>query len=179
MAAQRKPSELWLLLFGAAALVLGLAILAASWWKGPQSRERLSLIEHFGRMVVTTPLVRYGGIGHRQSSGTYRTQDIPLLAAGRISGTYRPVQTLWVDDLDRISRGQKLNFLVDPGRRLVYQATTNGRVLLAYEETAAKLRETVRQNMLFGVAFVAIGVFWFAPIVRRHWQHTRAGHQPS
>ena len=179
MAAQRKSSELWRLLAGAAAMALGLAMIAASWWKGPLPRERLSLIEHVGPMVVATPLVRYGGPGHRQSSGTYRTQDIPLLAAGRLSGTYRPVKTLWVDDLDRISRGQKLSFLVDPGRRLVYEATTNGRVLLAYEETAAKLNETVRQNMLFGLGFVAIGGFWLAPIVWRHWRRERESREPS
>jgi len=179
MTGQRKPSELWRLLIGAAMLALGIIVVAASWWKGPLSRERLSLIEQFGPMTVATPLVRYGGPGHRQSSGTYRTQDIPLLAAGRISGTYRPAKTLWVDDLDRIPRSQKLSFLVDPGRRLVYEATTNGRVLLAYEETAAKLNETVRQNMLFGLGFVAIGGFWLAPIVWRHWRRERESREPS
>jgi hypothetical protein len=179
MAAQRKPSELWRLLIGIAMLALGTIAVAVSWWKGPLSRERLSLIEHVGPMNVATPLVRYGGPGPRQSSGTYRTQDIPLLAAGRIAGTYRPVKTLWVDNLDRISRGQKLSFLVDPGRRLVYETTTNGTVLLAYEETAAKLNDTVRQNMLFGLAFVAIGAFWLAPIVWRHWQRERESRATS
>lgn len=179
MAAQRTPSEFWQLLIGAVMLALGVIVVAVSWWKGPLSRERLSLIEQVGPMNVATPLVQYGGPGPRQSSGTYRTQDIPLFAAGRISGIYRPARTLWVGDLDRIPRGQRLSFLVDPDRRLVYEATTSGRVLLAYEETAAKLNDTVRRNMLFGLAFVAIGGFWVGRIARRRREYARESRQPS
>jgi hypothetical protein len=159
---QRTKGDYWVLLLATLACCAGLYLLGAAWWNRPIPRDELLLVEHVGSPVVEMPLVRYGGMGSRQPRGTYRTQDVRLTTVGRHSGTYRPASTLWIDDLDQVSRGQKLNFLVDPGSRLIYEVTADARVLLGYEETADHRRSAARRALLFGLGFLAFGSCWIA-----------------
>lgn len=164
---QRTKGDYWVLLLATVACLVGLYLLCAAWWIRPIPRNELLLVEHVGSPIVEMPLVRYGGMGSRQPRGTYRTQDVRLTSAGRHSGTYRPASTLWIDDLDQVTRAQKLNFLVDPGSRLIYEVTVSGRVLLGYEETADHRRSAAWHALLFGLGFIAIGGFWIARSTKR------------
>jgi hypothetical protein len=159
---QRTNGDYWVLLLATLAWFVGLYLLGAAWWNRPIPRGELLLVQHVGSPIVDMPLVRYGGMGSRQPRGTYRTQDVRLTSAGRHSGTYRPASTLWIDNLDQVSRGQKLNFLVDPGSRLIYEVTADGRVLLDYEETADHRRSAAWRALLFGLGFLAFGSCWIA-----------------
>lgn len=164
MAGKWTGADYWALAFSAFGLGLGLFMLAAAWWKGPTAREQLVLVEEKAPMIVEMPLVSYGGLGARQTRGTYRTQEIRLYGAGRHSGLYRPAKNLWVDDLDRVPSGQKVLFRVDPGTSLIYEATSNGRVLLSYERTAARLNEQFWQILLIGLGLLAFGLGWLAKL---------------
>lgn len=168
MAAPSKAGEFWRLIVGVSALAFGCFLLGAAWQKRPLSKEQLSLIEQVGPLYVQMPLVRYGRLGRRESTGTYRTQDI-MLTSGRISGAYRPPRYLWVDDLDRVQRGQKLRFLVDPHDRVVYEAVTNGKKLLSYEESAANLNDSAQKGFMYALGFLAMGGFLVAPVMWRRW----------
>lgn len=173
MAAPSKAGEFWSLIVGVPALAFGSYLIGAAWQKLPLSKEQLSLIEQVGPLYVQMPLVRFGGLGRRESTGTYRTQDI-MLTFGRVSRVYRPPKYLWVHDLDQVQRGQKIQILVDPHDRVVYDAVTNGKKLLAYEEAAASLTDSARKGLLFALGFLGMGCFLVGPIVWRRWNGSKS-----
>jgi hypothetical protein len=158
---------------GLGAAGFGLFMALAGWQAGPLPRDRLSVAEHVGPISVEMPIIS-DGIGRNR--GGYRTQLLPLVASGRMLQTYAPPRNLWVDDLDTIRSGQTLRFLVDPDAGLVYEATSAGRTLLAYEASAAKLRDSARNRILIGLGFLAFAAWQFGKLLlRRRQDRSRGG----
>lgn len=164
MAGERAPSDGWTLFIGAIAVLAGLYLLASGWSGLPLSRETLAIADHVGPLDVDMPLVSEG-LGRNR--GNYRTQLIPLAAAGQPVKTYSPARTLWVSDTGTVRFGQTLRFLVDPQAGLIYEATSQGRTLLHYDETAANLRSSARMRMLFGAALLVFAAYQAATILLR------------
>jgi hypothetical protein len=134
-------------------VLLGLFLLLKGITTHPPERAALTAADHVGPISYTTPLVSYGS---GRSRGTYRTQMIPLAVPGFGGMQVSPPPTLWVDDLDRLRYGQRVQFLVDPHTRTVFEATTDGRTLLAYEASAANRRG--RGGGLILAGLVCLGV---------------------
>jgi hypothetical protein len=173
MAEVPKPPNFWNWLGAAISLVLGLWLLIAGWRTLPLARGDLLVADHVGRMSYSTPLMRVST--GRRGTATYRTQDLRLVVISdnpRINyqQLYRPARGLWVDGIDRLDHGQQVRFLVDPGRRLVYEATSRGRTFLAYDDTAEALTSGAHRSLLFGFILLA-GVVWHLwPLASRHWR---------
>jgi hypothetical protein len=151
-------------LAAAAALLAGLYCVASGWANRPLPRENLAVADHVGPIDAEMPLVREG-FGNR--SGTYRTQRIPLAAVGQPMMTYSPPRTLWVPDIGTARYGQALRFLVDPQARLIYEATTQGRTLLSYDDSADNLGHSARNRMLAGGGLVAFAAYQAIALARR------------
>lgn len=173
MAEAAKPPDFWSWLGAAISLVLGLWLLLAGWRTLPLARGDLLVADHVGPMSYSTPLMRVST--GRRGTTTYRTQDLWLVVINdnpRINyqQLYRPVRGLWVDGIDRLDHGQQVRFLVDPGHKLVYEATSRGRTFLAYDDTAEALRNGARRSMLFGFALLGSVAWHLWPLARRHWR---------
>lgn len=166
MSERRKLSEAWASTIAViAALVAGLLLFNA-WSRLPLPRDGLTAVDHAGPLLVDTPLVRYGVIGARQKSGTYRRQEVRL-TAGPLPGVYRPPKFLWVDDIDQAGSGQTLRFLVDPREHLIYEVRMNGRLLLAYDRAVEQLSSEAQDVALFGAGFLAIAFWMGGPVLWR------------
>ena len=173
MAEAAKPPDFWAWLGAAISLVLGLWLLVAGWRTLPMARGDLLVADHVGPISYDTPLMRVSS--GRRGSATYRTQDLWLVVRGdnpRINyqQLYRPARGLWVDGIDRLDAGQQVRFLVDPGHKLVYEATSRGKTFLAYDDTAETLTSGARRSFLFGFALLAGAVWHLWPLARRHRQ---------
>ncbi len=163
-ATDSKLSDGWIVAIGLGLAAFGLYLAAMGMTGFPLAREKFAIAEHVGPITIDTPLVHeWSG----RSSGSYRTQRIPLAVAGQPAGIYAPARTLWVRDTDNIRYGQKLRFLVDPGRMLVYEATTEGRPLLSYDETAANLTGSARMRLLIGLGLLALAAWQGVSIILR------------
>ena len=142
----------------------------AGWLARPLPREKLAIAEHVGPISVEMPIISEG-IGRNR--GGYRTQRLPLVASGRMLQTYSPPRTLWVDGLDNIRWGQPLRFLVDPDAGLIYEATSAGRSLLSYDESAANLQDSARNRILMGLGVLAFAAWQFGTLLHRRLQDRR------
>ena len=128
------------------------------------AREQLAVADHVGPISIDTPLVQESNGRHRSN---YRTQHIPLAAAGERVRIYAPAPTLWVRDTDNIRYGQQIRFLVDPDRAIVYEATSQGRTLLAYDETAENLSGSARSRLLAGLGLIALAAWQLGAMILR------------
>lgn len=177
MAEPAKPPDFWAYLGSGISLLLGLWLLVGGWRTLPLARGDLLVADHVGPMSYSAPLISYRS--GRSGSGTYRTQDLWLVATGdrghiHYKRRYRPVRGLWVDGIDRLDHGQQVRFLVDPNLQLVYEATSRGKTFLSYDETAETLTGAANRQFLFGFALLA-GVLWqLWPLASRYW-HERQG----
>lgn len=160
MATVSKPLYVWATLIAAVIIVFGLFVLVTGWRAMPLPREGLAVVDHIGPIDVDTPPVAQG-------QGSNRTQHIPLVAAGRVEQVYSPAPTLRVDGTDQLRSGQPVRFLVDPKAGLIYEATTQGKTLLAYEDTASNLGASARNRILLGFGALVLGGFRLA---RAHWR---------
>lgn len=151
-------------------------MVVAGWLARPLPREKLTIAEHVGPISVEMPIVS-DGIGRNR--GGYRTQRLPLVASGRMLQTYSPPRALWVNDLDNIRWGQPLRFLVDPDAGLVYEATSAGRSLLSYDESAANLQESARNRILIGLGVLAFAAWQFGTLLHRRRQERREARSPQ
>lgn len=183
MAEAAKPPSFWNWLGAAISLVLGLWLLLAGWGAMPLARGDLLVADHVGPMSYSTPLIRVSK--GRRGTATYRTQDLWLVVISdnprvNYQQLYRPARGLWVDGIDRLDRGQQVRFLVDPGHKLVYEATSRGMTFLAYDDTAEALTSSARRSMLFGLALLASLAWHLWPLARRHWRERQgAGETPG
>lgn len=148
----------------------------AGWLARPLPREKLAIAEHVGPISVEMPIISEG-IGRNR--GGYRTQRLPLVASGRSLQTYSPPRTLWVDGLDNIRWGQPLRFLVDPDAGLIYEATSAGRSLLSYDESAANLQDSARNRILMGLGVLALAAWQFGTLLHRRRQDRRQTRPPQ
>ncbi len=129
--------NVWGVLWLIAVTLMGLYLLAQGFAARPPERSALTAADHIGPVSYSMPLVSYS---RGRSRGTYRTQLISLTLPGFGWMQVSPPPTLWVDDLDRLRADQRVRFLIDRHFRIVYEATTEGRTLLAYEASAANRR---------------------------------------
>jgi hypothetical protein len=144
--------------FGSGLLALGgLVVAAMSVVRLPPSREALAVAEAVAPIHVTDELVRESS--GRHSSGTWRRQNISVAGGGRSYLVVSPPRTLWVPDIDRLDRGTRVRFLIDPDRRLVYEAKLGERVLLAYETSAGQQRRAALYALALAAGLVAMGGF--------------------
>jgi hypothetical protein len=160
------------MMLGVGATAVGLYVAATAWARFPLPREQLSVAGHVGPISIDTPLVQEG-TGRNQ--GSYRTQRIALVATGHPLKIYSPARTLWVENTDRIRWGQPLHFLVDPDRGLIYEATTEGRTMLSYDDTVGNLSASARNRLLVGLALLAFAIWQFGTVFQRH----RPGRSPN
>ncbi|RXT56687.1 hypothetical protein B6S44_06445 [Bosea sp. Tri-44] len=172
MAEAAKPPDFWSWLGAAISLVLGLWLLIAGLRTLPLARGDLLVADHVGPINYSAPLMR---VSSGRGSSTYRTQDIPLVALGDNQQIYRqryyrPARGLWVDGIDRLDSGQQVRFLVDPGRQLVYEATSRGKTFLAYDATAETLTSAAYRSMLFGFALLGSVAWHLKPLASRYWR---------
>jgi hypothetical protein len=173
MAEPAKPPDFWAYLGSGISLLLGLWLLVGGWRTMPLARGDLLVADHVGPMSYSAPLISYRS--GRSGSGTYRTQDLWLVATGdrghiHYKRRYRPVRGLWVDGIDRLDHGQQVRFLVDPNLQLVYEATSRGKTFLSYDETAETLTGAANRQFLFGFALFAGAVWQFWPLASRYWR---------
>lgn len=181
MAEAAKPPDFWSWLGAAISLVLGLWLLIAGWRTLPLARGDLLVADHLGPISYDTPLMRVSS--GRSGSATYRTQDLRLVAIGTNQQIYhqrlyRPARGLWVDGIDRLDPGQQVRFLVDPGHKLVYEATSRGKTFLAYDDTAEALTSGARRSFLFGLALLAGAVWHLWPLGSRWWRERQGAGAP-
>jgi hypothetical protein len=145
--------------FGSGLLVLGgLVVAGMSVVRLPPSREALAVAEAVAPIHVTDELVRESG-GRHSSGGTWRRQNIPVAGGGRSYLVVSPPRTLWVPDIDRLAPGTVVRFLIDPDRRLVYEAKLGERVLLAYETSAGQQRRGALYALALAAGLLAMGGF--------------------
>ncbi|MBY0361795.1 MAG: hypothetical protein K2X45_07795 [Phreatobacter sp.] len=133
--------------------LLGLILLLTGLAGRPPERNALARVDHVGPLSHTMPLVTYTR-GKRK--GTYRTQKIPLTVPGHGFFEVTPPPTLWIDDIDNLRSGQRVQFLIDPGTRMVFEATSGDRTLLAYADSLANRRR--RSTGLIVAGLFCIGV---------------------
>ena len=176
MAEPAKPPDFWAFLGSGISLLFGLWLLVGGWRTLPLARGDLLVADHVGPLNYSAPLISYRS--GRSGSGTYRTQDLSLVATGDgpriyLRRYYRPVRGLWVDGIDRLDHDQQVRFLVDPNLRLVYEATSRGKTFLAYDDTAEALRSAANRQFLFGFALFAGAVWQFWPLASCHWRERR------
>jgi hypothetical protein len=156
--------NVWGVLWLIGIVLLGLFLLLKGFTTQPPERSALTAAEHVGPISYSTPLVSYGS---GRSRGTYRTQLIPLAVPGFGGMQVSPPPTLWVDDLDRLRHGQRVQFLIDPHARMVFEATTEGRTLLSYEASAASRKG--RGNGLILAGLFCLGVAGLHGFSLRKW----------
>ncbi|MCP4565821.1 MAG: hypothetical protein GY873_12635 [Bosea sp.] len=181
MAEAAKPPDFWSWLGAAISLVLGLWLLIAGWRTLPLARGDLLVADHVGPISYSTPLMRVSS--GRSGSATYRTQDLWLVAIGGnqqvyYQRLYRPARGLWVDGIDRLDAGQQVRFLVDPGHKLVYEATSRGKSFLAYDDTAEALTSGARRSFLFGFALLGSVAWHLWPLASRWWRERQGAGAP-
>lgn len=133
--------------------LLGLVLLLTGLASRPPERSALARVDHVGPLSHTMPLVTYD-CGKRNC--TYRTQRIPLTVPGRGFIEVTPPPTLWIDGIDNLRSGQRVQFLIDPGTRMVFEATSGERTLLAYADSLANRRRR-NTGLIFGGLF-CIGI---------------------
>jgi hypothetical protein len=121
----------------------------------PPWRGSLVVAEAVAPVQVTDELVHE--TSGRWGSATYRRQNIAVSGGGRGHLIVSPPRTLWVPDLDRLERGTKVRFLIDPGTRIVYEATLGGRVLLSYDASAAQRRSGALVGLGLGSVLLVVG----------------------
>lgn len=171
MAEPAKPPDFWSYLGAIISFGLGVWLLVGGLRTMPLARGDLLVADHVGPMSYSSPLMR---VTSGRGSSTYRTQELWLVALGDDQkiyrrNMYRPVRGLWVDGIDRFDHGQQVRFLVDPRLMLVYEATSQGKTFLAYDDTAEALTSASNRQFLFAFALFA-GVVWHVwPLARRYW----------
>lgn len=128
-------------------LAVGSVVMLIGYAALPLARDALTIVDATGPIVGTSELITESrGRGYR----SYRKQTIWLRAGRYGSLGASPPKYLWVDDLDRIGSGQIVRFLVDPDRSIIYEATSEGRTLLAYAAAADKLKGHGLSYLLLG-----------------------------
>ncbi|WP_342360621.1 hypothetical protein [Terrarubrum flagellatum] len=153
---QSTDREIKVLICSIVLAIIGLGVIAYGWLSLPIAREQLSIAEDSAPISYSTPIIdsSYGDV-----ISNYRTQDIRLSALNSFRH-YRPAPNLWVNDLESVKSGASVRFLVDPASHIIYEAAAEGRTLLAYDDTRAKLNGPARGRMLAGIVLMAIGAFW-------------------
>lgn len=151
--AREEPTPLGVL-WSAGLVLVGLVLLGLGWSGLPPSRSSLVAVEHRGRVIVTTELITEQA---RRGNTTYRTQRISLNVPAFGYRVVSPARTLWVDDIDRVRPDQVVRFLVDPRSDLVFEATSDGRTLLSYDETAGKRSGRGWTMMAIGLIMLTVG----------------------
>jgi len=180
MAEAEKPPDFWSYLGAAISFCLGVWLLVGGLRTLPLARGDLLVADHVGPISYSMPLMRVSS--GRRGSTTYRTQDIPLVALGDnqriyLRKMYRPVRGLWVDGIDRLDHGQQVRFLVDPNRQLVYEATSQGKTFLAYDETAETLKSAANRQFLFAFGLLASIAWHMWPLASRWWRERQGADQ--
>jgi hypothetical protein len=140
--------NVWGVIWLIGVVVMGLFLLFKGFATQPPERSALTAADHIGPISYSTPLVSYS-TGRRR--GTYRTQSIPLAIPGFGLSHVSPPPTLWVNGIDSIGYGQRVEFLVDPHGLMVFEARSGGRTLLSYEASAANRRARGRGLILAGL----------------------------
>jgi hypothetical protein len=146
--------NIWGVLWLIGVVLLGLFLLLKGATTRPPTREALTVADHVGPLSYTTPLVRVSR--GRRGTATYRTQIIPLSVPGLGYMQVSPPPTLWVDGIDQLRYGQRVEFRIDPHARMVFEATSGGRTLLSYAESEANRRSRSNGLILAGLFCLAV-----------------------
>ncbi|QCK85728.1 hypothetical protein E8L99_08105 [Phreatobacter aquaticus] len=160
----RTEPSVWSLLWSIGLIAAGIVLLGWGWSTLPPGKTVLTVVEQIGPPSVTTELIREYS---RRGDTTYRTQRIALQVPGKGVHIVSPARTLWVGDLDTVRRDQAVRYLVDLDQQIVFEATTDGRTLLAYEQTAGNRTGYGRALMIIGLIMLVIGAFQLAPLWRQ------------
>ncbi len=147
-------SDVWGILWMVGLAMLGLILLLTGLANRPPERSGLTAAEHVGPISYTTPLATVSN--GRRGNATYRTQKIPLAVPDFGLIEVSPPPTLWVDGLDNLRYGQRVRFLIDRHARIVFEATSDGRTLLAYADSLANRRR--RSNGMIVAGLFCMGV---------------------
>ncbi|MGA0597174.1 hypothetical protein [Enterovirga sp. CN4-39] len=151
-----EPSLGAVLWFGGLALA-GLVIAVMAFRALPVAREALAVAEAVAPVYAADEWVREGG--GKWGTTTRRRQDIAVAGSGRGYLIVSPPRSLRVPDIDRLPQGIPLRFLIDPERRLIYEARLGERVLLAYAKSAEALRNPALAVLAGSLAVAAAGGF--------------------
>jgi hypothetical protein len=146
-------SAIWGILWAVGIAVLGLILLFSGFASRPPERSALTVADHVGPVSYTTPLVTVSG-GRRNS--TYRTQNITLAVPGSGLMVVSPPPTLWVDGLDDLRAGHRVRFLIEPRSRMVFEATSGERTLLAFADSLANRRRRSTGLIVGGLFCLAV-----------------------
>lgn len=146
----------WGVLWLIGVTLVGLVLLFRGATSRPPERAALTVADHVGPISYTAPLVTVSR--GRRGNSTYRTQMIPLSVPGFGFMQVSPPPTLWVDGIDRLSYGQRVEFRIDPHARMVFEATSGGRTLLSYAESEANRRGRSNGLILAGLFCLGIAV---------------------
>lgn len=160
---QAKPTPLGVL-WCAGLVLVGLGLIGFGWSSLPPARALLSVVEQRGQPRVSTELITEQS---RHGNTSYRTQRISLNVPGFGARIVSPARTLWVDDIDRVRPDQVISFLVDPVTDILFEATTEGRTLLAYDTTAGARSGRGWTLIAIGFVMLAAGAIQLAPIFRQ------------
>ncbi len=151
----REPSLWGAVWFGGIALA-GLVLAIYCLLRLPPARASLAAAEAVAPIHVTDELVHET---RRRGASTWRRQNVAVAGAGRGHLVVSPPRTLWVPDIDRLDRGTKVRFLIDPDARLIYEARLGERVLLSYETSAGSRRGAALGGLGFAGLMLAVGGF--------------------
>ncbi|UZF94650.1 hypothetical protein [Bosea sp. NBC_00550] len=58
---------------------------------------------------------------------------------------------------------------------MIYEATTEGRTMLSYDDTVGNLSASARNRLLVGLALFAFAIWQFGTVFQRH----RSGRSPN
>ena len=155
--AKRRDTSVWGVVWYGGLALAGLVVAGVAFARLPPSRGALAVAEAVAPIRVTDELVRVSS--GRHGFATYRKQNISVAGGGRGYLVVSPPRELWVPDIDRLDRGTKVRFLIDPHDRLIYEARLGERVLLAYETSAGQRREAALGVLGFGALLLAVGAF--------------------
>ena len=151
-----EPSLGAVLWFAGLALA-GLVIAAMAFRALPVAREALAVAEAVAPVYAADEWVQEGS--GKWGTTPRRRQDIAVAGSGRGYLIVSPPRSLRVPDIDRLPQGIPLRFLIDPERRLIYEARLGERVLLAYAKSAEALRNPALAVLAGSLAVAAAGGF--------------------
>lgn len=141
---------------------VGLAIFAYGLGSGPPARDALIAIEQEAPLEVNRVLIE----GWGRNPDNYFTQRIRIDLPGHGRVTVSPAGRFLIGEIEELRRGT-VRLLVEPRHRQVYEASVDGRVLIAYEAVSGRLRVGGRWIMLIGALVMAFAAWTFTDSARR------------